>query len=70
MRRTGGRIEMKVSEKYMQDPFSAKGSVTADIYRRRHVMLADDACAVNTQRQLNYIRDLLNTRCAIAMQSQ
>jgi hypothetical protein len=67
MRRADGRIE---SKNYMQDPCSAKGSVIADIYRRRHVMLAGNACAVNTQRQLNYIRDLLNTRCAIAMQSQ
>jgi hypothetical protein len=41
MSRADGRIE---SKNYMQDPFSAKGSVTADIYRRRHVMLAGDAC--------------------------
>jgi hypothetical protein len=69
MRRADGRTESK-SKNYMQDPSSARGSVIADIYRRRHVMLSGNACAVNTRRQLNYIRDLLNTRYAIAMQSQ
>jgi hypothetical protein len=51
----------------MQKPPPAKGSAIATIYVRRHVMLSGNTCAVHVRRQPNYIRDLLDNRCAIAM---